>query len=296
MKNERIVAKINDLHDGEMKEISVGEKSVLLVRVNGEFHAIASNCSHYGGPLAEGVLHEHRIRCPWHQACFDVVTGNLEEPPALNALPHFDVRVEGENVIVNVPEDAEDYRIPTMAKYNPDEDSRDFVIIGAGAAGNAAAETLRQDGFKGRIVMVTRENDLPYDRPQLSKGYLADDEPDSPILRSEKFYADHDIEILTEHEVVRVEASGKTIIFDGGSSLKYDKLLLATGGIPRHLDVPGAELQNIFTLRSLNNANQIKAMAAKASRVVVIGSSFIGMETTASMTERGLKVTVVTPE
>jgi NADPH-dependent 2,4-dienoyl-CoA reductase/sulfur reductase-like enzyme/nitrite reductase/ring-hydroxylating ferredoxin subunit len=296
MKTEKIVARIDDLHDGEMKEVSIGEKSILLVRVKGEFHAIGSKCSHYGAPLAQGVLSGNRICCPWHQACFDIVTGDLREPPALDGLPHFDVRLEGENVIVRVPEDIKDQRTLPMAKYDTRVDSRSFVIIGAGAAGNAAAEILRQDRFQGRVIMVTRENHLPYDRPQLSKGYLKQDQSIFPTLRSEKFYSDHDIEIRTNRVVTQVDASDKAIVFNDGSSLSYDKLLLTTGARPRRLNVPGAELQNIFTLRSLNDADQIKAAAEKASRAVVIGASFMGMETAASMTECGLSVTIVAPE
>ena len=133
---EKIVAKVHDLQNGEMKEVSIGERSVLLIRVNGKFHAIGSKCTHYGASLAEGVLSGHRVRCPWHQACFDIVTGAIEEPPALDALPHFDIRVEGENVIVSVPEDAEDRRTLPMVRYNPDRDSRNFVIRGKTAKGN----------------------------------------------------------------------------------------------------------------------------------------------------------------
>lgn len=296
MKNEEIVAKVSDLQDGEMKEVSVGEKDILLARIDGEFYAIGSECTHYGGPLPEGVLSGHHVRCPWHQACFDVATGELEEPPALDAVPNFDVRVEGENVIVSVPEEVEVHRIPTMVRHNIDEDERNFVIIGGGAAGNAAAETLRQDGFQGVIAMITRERHLPYDRPDLSKGYLQESEPESPILRSEDFYNDYDIEVLTEHEVVSIDHSNKEVVFSDDSLLKYDKLLLAPGSIPRKLEVPGAELQNVFTLRSYDDAQEITAMVEKSSNAVVVGASFIGMETAASMTERGLSVTVVAPD
>jgi NADPH-dependent 2,4-dienoyl-CoA reductase/sulfur reductase-like enzyme/nitrite reductase/ring-hydroxylating ferredoxin subunit len=296
MNIEKIVAKTGDLKDGEMKEVEVGENSVLLVRVDGEFHAIGAKCTHYGGPLEEGALNGHRVRCPWHQACFDVVTGDLKEPPALDALPHFDVRVEGENVIVSVPEDAADRRVLPMVKRNASADSRTFAIIGGGAAGNAAAEALRQDGFQGRVVMITRETRLPYDRTGLSKGYLKSDEAEPEILRSDEFYAKYDIEILKEHEVVGVDALGKSIAFSDGSSLKYDKLLLATGSTPRRLNIPGSSLENIHTLRTPDDAYRIKSMAQKGSRIVVIGASFIGMEVTANLIGRGPAITIVAPE
>lgn len=296
MMTDKIVAKVNELQDGDMKEIAIGEKNILLTRVDGKFYAIGGKCSHFGGPLAEGVLHEHRVRCPWHQACFDIVTGDLLEPPALDALSSFDVRIDGEDVIVSIPEDMKEQHIPNMTKRNKARDSREFVIIGAGGAGNAAAETLRQDGFEGRIVMVTQENHLPYDRTQLSKGYLKNPEAKPPILRSEGFYKDYDIEVLIQHRVANVDPSNKSVILESGSSLKYDKLLLATGSKPRRLNIPGADLENIFTLRSLDDANTIKAIAAKASHVVIAGASFIGLETAATLTERELSVTVVAPE
>lgn len=277
-KREKIIARTDDLQDGEMKEVSIGEKSILLVRINGKVHAVGAKCSYYGAHLVKGILHGHRVRCPLHQACFDVLSGNVEEPPALDALPHFDLRVEGENLIVSLPGGINDWRTVPMARYNPEEDGRSFVIIGAGAAGHVAAETLRQVGFQGRVVMVTREKHLPYDRSQLSKMYLKTNQSNTLTLRPERFYADYGIEILTESEVVRVNPSGKTVFFQDGSSLNYDRLLLASGGIPRRLEVPGAELPGILVLRSLDDANQIKVTADKASRAVVIGGSFIGME------------------
>ncbi len=294
---DKVVAKVNDLQDGEMKEITIAdEKSILLVRVDGKFYALGSKCTHVGAPLAEGVLYQNHVRCPWHQACFDIVTGNLEEPPALDALPYYTVRVEGEDVIVSLPEELKEKRIEDMVRRDKSIDSREFVILGAGGAGNASAEALRQDGFHGRIVMITKETHLPYDRTQLSKGYIKNPDSKHPILRSEDFYKDYDIEVLTNHEVINLDPSNKTITFKEGSKIKYDKVLIATGSKPRRLNVPGADLENIFTLRSLDDADKIKSASANSSRVVVVGASFIGMETAAHLTERGLSVTVVAPE
>ncbi|MDP1760982.1 MAG: Rieske 2Fe-2S domain-containing protein, partial [Deltaproteobacteria bacterium] len=193
---EAKVARIHDLQDGEMREVVVGKTKVLLVRLKGKFFAIGGECTHYGGPLAEGVLSGHRVICPWHQAVFDVMNGDFEEPPALDSEPCYAVRVEGDEVIVTVPEKAENRRTPAMVRRNPADD-RTLVILGAGAAGNAAAETLRQDGFRGRVVMITQELRLPYDRPNLSKGYLSGDAgPEALPWRTPEFYRDHDIEVL----------------------------------------------------------------------------------------------------
>ena len=296
MKIEKVVAKVNDLKDGEMKEIKIGELGILLVHTDGKFYAVGSECTHFGGPLAEGTLHNHRVLCPWHQACFDVVTGNMEEPPALDSLSRFEVRVEGDDVIVTIPENAQGRRVADMVKHSPNKDGRSFVIIGTGAAGNAAAEALRQDGFEGRVVMITREKRLPYDRTGLSKGFLKSDDTDPEMLRTADFYDKYDIEILTNHEVTGVDIENKKVAFQKGSSLKYDKLLLAMGSIPRLLDVPGASLENISTLRNPDNANLIKSMTKEGSRIVIMGSSFIGMETAASLIGKklpNLSITIV---
>jgi NADPH-dependent 2,4-dienoyl-CoA reductase/sulfur reductase-like enzyme/nitrite reductase/ring-hydroxylating ferredoxin subunit len=287
---EAKVAKVQDIQDGDMREVAVGETKVLLTRLKGRFYAIGAECTHYGGPLAEGALHGHRVVCPWHQAVFNVMTGDLEEPPALDAAPCFEVRVEADDVIVRVAEKAGKRH---MARRDPAE-TRTFMILGGGAAGLVAAETLRQDDFKGRIVVLTADSRLPYDRPNLSKGYMSGEAgPEALPWRTAEFYRDHDIEVLLRHRVTRVEPALKTVTLADRSILKYDALLLAPGGIPRSLDLPGAQQSNVFTLRSADDADAIIEAAGQASRVVAIGAGFIGMETTAALTKRGLAATVV---
>ena len=288
MNNEAIVAKVSDLQDGGMKEVVVGETKVLLARINGVFYATAGECTHYGGPLAEGSLKGERVVCPWHQANFNVTTGAILEPPALDALPVFKVRVEGDDIIVGIPETGAASQPPPMCRCNRQADGRTLVIVGAGAAGNMAAQTLREDGYEGRLLMITQEKRLPYDRPNLSKGYLAGAAgPDSLPLRSEDFYRSHDIEVLLGKQVAEVDAAAKAVTFADGEVLSYHALLLATGGKARPLEVPGAGLANVFTLRSADDADAIVAAAGSDQRAVVVGASFIGMETAASLTKRG---------
>lgn len=293
---EIAVAKTGDLRDGEMRQVSAGGNDILLARVGGRYHAVGAYCTHYGAPLAEGALCRERVVCPWHHACFNVTTGDVEEPPALDSLPQYGVRVEGKSVIVSLPDEITDRRTPAMTGRDSSADARLFVILGGGAAGYAAAQTLREDGFRGRVLMVTREGRPPYDRPNLSKDYLqGHTEPGWIPLRADEFFAEHDIEILREKEVVRVEAATKTVTFKGGDTLACDALLVATGATPRRLDVPGSGLKNIFALRSFADADALIGAARGASRAVVIGASFIGMEVAASLRERELSVTVVAP-
>jgi NADPH-dependent 2,4-dienoyl-CoA reductase/sulfur reductase-like enzyme/nitrite reductase/ring-hydroxylating ferredoxin subunit len=289
------LANTSDLGDGEMKEVSANGTKILLARVGGEFHAVGAACPHYGAPLAEGALCGTRVVCPWHHACFDVTTGGLEEPPALDSLPRYEVRVEDGRVLARVPDVAED-RVPPRMSRRDAADSRQFVILGAGAAGYAAAQTLREDGFRGRVVLITREDRAPYDRPNLSKDYLQGHaEPEWMPLRPDEFYKEYDIELLCGREVTRVDAAAKTVTFYGGDTLAYDALLVATGGAARRLNIPGSDLKNVCLLRGFSDADSIIETAARSKRVVVVGASFIGMEAAASLRARGLDVTVVAP-
>ena len=291
-----VAANINDLNEGEMKSFEIAkDQKVLLVKINGKFHAVGGLCPHYGAPLDEGVLSGDRIVCPWHHASYDARSGDLKEPPSLDALAHYEVRIDGEDVIVRVPDPFEGSRTPHMTKFDPEADKRTFVIIGAGAAGNAAAQTLREEGFKGRIVMITHENRLPYDRPQLSKEYMegASDEGGTQ-LRPEEFYREHDIEIMFQTKVTGIDIAKKVVSFENGGNLSYDKALIATGGIPLRLDIPGADLGNVFTLRSFDDAEKIFQASEKANNIVIVGSSFVAMETANAFRERKRSVTVVT--
>src|SRR5438309_1438047 len=170
--DEHAVMKAADLAEGQMRQVEIGELKVLVARVGGVAHAMAGTCPHYGAPLAEGVLCGSRVRCPWHQGCFDVTTGDLLEPPPLVSLRRYEAREEGGEIIVRVPAGEGTFRDPQRARpTNPD--GRRFVILGGGAAGECAAQTLREAGFAGRIQLVSPEPQWPYDRPSLSKNHLA---------------------------------------------------------------------------------------------------------------------------
>lgn len=290
------LANISDLRDGEMKEITVDERRILLARVGDSFHAVSAICPHYGGPLAEGVLCGTRVVCPWHHAAFSVVNGDMEDPPALDSLVSYKVRVEGEQIVLSLPADAEDRRTPEMFKRDTVADSRQFVIIGAGAAGYAAAQTLREEGFRGSVVMITREDRAPYDRPNLSKDYLhGHAEPEWMPLRGDEFFKEHDIQLILNKEVTRVDARAKTISFESGETMDYDALLVATGGAPVRLNIHGSDLKNVCVLRSFADADSMIETAKHSKRAVVVGASFIGMEAAYSLRERGLDVTVIAP-
>ncbi len=283
------------LQDGQMQRIELEGKPIVLARVQGEYYAFGGKCTHYGGPLDKGVLKGYSLICPWHHACFDIRSGLRLEPPALNDLPHYPVHIEDGDVTVTIPHTNE---TEPQGKVNP-ADSRHFVIVGGGAAGNAAAEELRRAGFEGRITVVSAAPNVPIDRPNLSKDYLdGHAKPEWIPLRSPEWYAERDIELLLGTHITRIDPEAHTIDSNQGTLLHYDKLLLATGGTPRQLNnVPGAELNGIYTLRTLDDATRIIQAVESGKRAVIIGASFIGMEVAASLAGgRGAAVTVVAPE
>ena len=289
------VAAVGDLADGEMKQFAAGETNILLACVEGNYHAVGATCPHYGAPLVDGILNGTRLVCPWHHACFDVSTGGLVEPPALDGLPCYDVVIEDGRVRVRIPTVAPVPKSPLTVEPHAD-DGRTFVIVGGGAAGYTAAQTLREEGFRGRVVMITREDRLPYDRPNLSKDYLSGHaQPEWMPLRTEAFYDEHSIEVLRDREVVSLDVVSRSLVLDDGRNLDYSAALVATGAVARRPPIDGVDLANVFTLRGFDDADAIVRAAEGAARAVVVGASFIGMEAAASLVERGLAVTIVAP-
>ncbi len=294
---EEVVAQRDDLKNGEMKQVIVGETDVLLVRHEDEFYALHAYCNHYGAPLADGTLSDRRIVCPWHHACYDAASGDQLEPPGLDALETYRVQLEGDDVVVRVPDESEGRRIADMHRRH-DGDTRTFVVLGGGGAGEYAAEALRTEGFEGRLVMITKESETPYDRPNCSKEYLMGEAPDEwMFLRGKDFYDAYDIELMLNKTVEDVDAETMTLSLAGGERLAFDGIVLCTGGIPRSLDVPGVELEGIYTLRSIADSAAIMNAGRSSTHSVVIGASFIGMEAAYSLKELGAEqVTVVAPE
>ena len=279
-----------DLQEGVPRMVKVGDDDVYLVRLDGTVRAVGNKCPHYECPLNEGALVGHVVVCRCHDARFDVTTGRMVSPPALNDLPVYPVRIEAGDVLVGPVEKA---RFPKAEGT----DTRTFMIVGAGAAGNAAAETLRREGFAGRIVMITPENDPPYDRPNLSKEFISGKaKPEWMPLRSVKFYQNQKIEVMTGVSAVSLDAKKKTVTLLGGVEMSFDKVLIATGSAPRTLPIPGADGEACFNLRSFADARAILEAAAGAKKAVLIGAGFIGMELASSLGERGLAVDVVAPE
>ena len=284
------------VRDGEPLLGHANGEAVLLVRRGDDFLAIGATCTHYGGPLAEGVIDGDEVRCPWHHACFNVRTGEALRAPALSPVACWTVERRNEKVLITGKRE----RDPLSPTYPVTVDRsaalRRVVIVGAGAAGSAAAEMLRRSGYDGRVTVVDEDNGSPYDRPNLSKDYLAGNAPDEWIpLRPDDFYAEHRIDVV-RGRATGIDTKNKTVKVEGREPLQYDALLLATGAEAVRLDVPGANRASVHTLRSLADSRTIIDAAKRAKRAVVIGGSFIGLEAAASLRARNLEVHVVAPE
>ena len=280
---------VAEFPEGRVVARDVAGKPVLILREGAQVSAVGGECTHAGAPLAQGVVHQGRIVCPWHKATFCLRGGGVLEPPALDPLPRFAARVEDGHIRLSLtPEEPE--------RSQPSADARCFVIAGGGAAGAVAAQTLREEGFGGRIVMLDRENRVPYDRTILSK-YVLSGEPgaEKSPLQTQAFYAEQKIERRTG-EVAGIDAAARQVRLADGSSLAYDALLLATGGTPKRPDLPGATMGQVFLLRSRADADAILAQAERSTSAVILGGSFVAMEVAASLRERGLAVTVVSKD
>ncbi|MGA9214366.1 MAG: FAD-dependent oxidoreductase [Methylocella sp.] len=281
-----------DLPDGGMLAGHAGGEAVLLVRRGEDVFAVGAVCTHYGAPLADGLVVGETVRCPWHHACFSLRTGEALRAPALNPVSCF--RVERRGGTVYVQEKLE--KAAPRALTSPTL-PRSVVIVGGGAAANAAAETLRNEGYRGGITMLSADDSGPYDRPNLSKGFLAGSaEEDWIPLRSPDFYKKNNIDLKLATRVAALDPSSRKLRLADGGELKYDALLLATGAEPVRLDIPGSDLAHVHYLRTLGDSRAIIAKAQASRRAVVLGASFIGLEVAASLRARNIEVAVVAPE
>ena len=287
---------LDDLADGGMIGGHVGEEPVLLARRGDEFFAIGSACSHYGGPLAEGLAVGDTVRCPWHHARFSLRTGEAIGAPAFNPVACWRVDKRDGKACVRDKIEPSARRRAVQAR-SASENAERVVIVGGGAAAFATAEMLRREGFAGSVTLLSSDDAAPYDRPNCSKDYLAGNAPEDWIpLKPAEFYREHAIDVALGTNVTGIDVKAQQVAVAGGRNVAFDKLVLATGAEPIRLDIPGASEPHVHVLRSLGDARAIIANAKEARHAVVVGASFIGLEVAASLRARELEVHVVAPE
>jgi apoptosis-inducing factor 3 len=283
---------LDKLPDGGMLLGHAGDEQILLVRRGSDVFAIGAQCTHYQGPLAEGLVVGDTVRCPWHHACFDLRTGEALRAPALSPIACWDVEQRDARIVVGQRRQRPTPKPRAKAVSEPDK----IVIIGGGAAGFAAAQMLRRKGYQNSIVMLSSDDALPYDRPNLSKDYLAGTIPFEYVpLKDESFYAKNRIETRLGRAVRELDVRARQVVL-AGEAIPYDRLLLATGAEPVRLTIPGADQPHVRTLRSLADCQAIIECAKAARPVVVIGANFIGLEVAAALRTRNLEVHIIAPD
>ncbi|XP_028976410.2 apoptosis inducing factor mitochondria associated 4 [Esox lucius] len=281
----------SDLQDGQMKEVEVEEQKILLIRTQGQYSAVGSKCSHYGAPLIKGALFGDRVRCPFHGACYNVKTGDIEEYPGLDCLPTYKVKVEDGEVYVSVNKKSLNVykRVKEMSCRVPGV-NHIILLIGGGPASLLCAETLRQNHYEGRIIIVTKDTLPPIDKPKLSKAMHLDSA--SLLLRPMDFFQQHDIELWTQKKVVSVNPVEKTVKMNDCSVQQYNQLLISTGCRARPLSCPGSELEGVRILQNYQDAKQIH-QSCVGQKALVVGASFIGMEVASYLADKAASVMLI---
>jgi apoptosis-inducing factor 3 len=286
---------VKSFSDGAMLQGRFGGEDVILARRGNEFFAVGANCTHYGGPLVKGLMLGDEVRCPLHHACFSLRTGEALRAPAFDAIPCWRVERIGEKVFLRdkLSAPVRKRALPAESKHHP----ASVVIVGGGAAGLAAADMLRHEGYDKPITMVSADDSPPYDRPNLSKDYLAGSAPDEWIpLRSPDYYRDQDITLVLNSRVSSLDVPQKRIHLENGNSYEFGALLLATGADPVRLSIPGASDTQVYYLRTFADSRTLAQNSTSAQQVVLVGASFIALEVASSLRARGLAVHVIAPE
>ncbi|HKN30551.1 MAG TPA: FAD-dependent oxidoreductase [Roseiarcus sp.] len=281
-----------ELPDGGKLVGHVGNEQVLLARQGSDAFAVGAHCTHYHGPLVDGLIVDGAVRCPWHHACFDLRTGEALRAPAFSPVDTWTVEQRDGKLYVGEKRARQSAK-PRAASGGPNR----IVIVGGGAAGFAAAEMLRRQKYEGEIVMLSSDDAPPVDRPNLSKDYLAGSAPEEWVpLCPLSFYSDNAIDLRLRTAATGVNVTAREIALANGERIPFDRLLLATGAEPVLPSIPGAKPSDVLVLRSLDDSRAIIERAKTARRAAVLGASFIGLEVAASLRARNIEVHVVAPE
>ena len=281
---------ISDFGDRSLISGQAEGEELVLARSGDKFFALGAHCTHYGGPLADGLITGDTLRCPWHHACFSLRSGEPLRAPALDPVSCWRVEKVGDKIFVRE-------KVSPPAPKPVADGPSSVVIVGGGAAGLAAADMLRREGYEGILTIVSADDRPPVDRPNLSKDYLAGTAQEEWIpLRPADYYRDRKIDLLLHSRVSSLDTRRKQILLENGKTLEFGALLLATGADPIHLPIEGTADSQLHYLRTFADSKAIIAKATSAKRVIVVGASFIGLEVAASLRTRGVLVDVVAPE
>ncbi len=287
---------VAEIPAGGMVLGEVDGEDVILSRRGDEIFAVGAFCTHYHGPLADGLVVGETVRCPWHHACFSLRTGEALHAPALDPIACWRVEIVGETAYVREKNPPPNNKPEPGSTKNRDQ-LESVLIVGGGAAGLAAAEMLRRDGYQGTVTILSADDAPPCNRPNLSKDFLAGTAQEDWIpLRPSEFYTENKIDLVLGAKVTALDVNNKRVQLQNGKTHNFGALLIATGAEPVQLMIAGATDSQLQYLRTLADSKAIIAKAATAKSVVVVGASFIGLEVAASLRNRGIEVHVVAPE
>ena len=283
-----------DIPNGGMKSYKQDDDSIILItRDEDEFSAFDGKCPHAGADLGEGLRCGNRVVCPWHHGTFDSRDGTLLEPVAMRGLTQYELSDEGDSIVVNTAA-----KIDKRVANDKMTDTH-TIIVGGGGAGFMTANQLRHTGYGGKITLISQDDKAPYNRPLLSKMFLAGKMDEKYLMLGGANWArNNDIDLRLNQTVSEVLPNERTIVITGadGKSEQQtaDFLVVATGAEPKIPPFKGAELDGVYTLRSMDDAKEIKN-ASDNKHVVIVGTGFIGMEVASALMEAGkaASITVV---
>ncbi len=280
-----------DIPSGGMKSYKQDDDSIILItRDDSTFHAFDGKCPHAGANLGDGLRCGNRVVCPWHHATFDSRDGTLLEPLAIEGLTQYEITDNGDSLMVN-----------TSAKSDKKVENDKLtdthtIIVGGGGAGFMTAHQLRNTGYGGKITLISADDKAPYNRPLLSKAFLAGNMPEEKLLLGGADWASkNNIKLRLNQTVSEVLPNERTVVIkdENGNDDKQtaDYLVVATGAEPNIPPFKGAELDGVYTLRSMDDAKLIKA-ASHDQRVVIVGTGFIGMEVASALAQAGTTASI----
>ncbi|SCN59163.1 ferrodoxin reductase-like protein, putative [Plasmodium chabaudi adami] len=294
-----------DIKNGEMKEIKVnGDKdTVLLVNIDNNYYCVGPKCPHYSAPLRLGLLTKEYITCPWHDAKFDIKTGECINGPSFDDIPKYNVVVEEDKIYAYIPKEIELFEkkkiCPCSGTGSCEKGKKKkIVIIGGGAATLGAIESFLKVGFDGEIIICSQDSYKPYDKPTLSKNISNLDTSlelyNEIKLKEDEYYDNKNITYMLNTTVEKVDDEHKKVYLQNGKEIEYDKILITTGlrpaPSPIQNDIP---VNNLLTLNCLNDNIKIASFAKEGTRCVIIGSSFIACELTSSLKKKNVNISMV---
>lgn len=302
--NERklFIPSLKELAEGELREVKFGTgnyDSVVAINYKNKLYVLSNYCPHFGAPMHQGLLVDNLLKCPWHGASFDITSGRTEISPSIDDLVSYEIFTDSDTgkSYINLPKDNKDVKPKEVAHMvkRDEKNKTKYLILGGGPAALSAAETLRQNGFTGEITLISKDKHLPYDRTLISK--FIPKSVDKAYLREPDFYKNYDIDINLNSEAISINQKEKKVKLNNGKEIEYDKLLLATGGDPLVPKIKGKDAEHVFTLRTFTDIESIAEKAKNSKNLVIVGSSFIGMEAASCLkkTFKNLNVTVVDP-